>query len=95
MHSLSRHLSLLSRYVTLANIQSNASQGLLGNTTFIPAGAVKPSAAASTGANQCSFGELYRTAKRGGPFIAQPADIPTASVYVSPAGRRMLFAFKQ
>ncbi|KAL3150830.1 hypothetical protein ABBQ32_000588 [Trebouxia sp. C0010 RCD-2024] len=69
------------RYVTLANIQSNASQGLLGNTTFIPAGAVKPSAAASTGANQCSFGELYRTAKRGGPFIAQPADIPTASVY--------------
>ena len=70
--------------MTLSNIQSNASRGLLGNTTFIPAGAVKPSLAASTGANQCSFGSLYRTAKRGGPFIAQPADIPTASVYVSP-----------
>lgn len=85
-HPLSSHVSWLSRYVTLSNIQSNASQGQLGNTTFLAAGAAQPLAAASTGANQCSFGSLYRNAKRGGPFIAQPADIPTASVYVSPDG---------
>ena len=71
------------RYVTLSNIQSNATRGLLGNTTFVSAGAVKPGVAESTDANQCSFGELYRTGKRGGPFIAVPADIPTSSVYVS------------
>lgn len=69
------------RYVTLSNIQSNATRGLLGNTTFVSAGAVKPGVAESTDANQCSFGELYRTGKRGGPFIAVPADIPTSSVY--------------
>lgn len=82
---LSTDVFLLNRYVTLSNIQSNATQGRLGNTTFISAGAMKPSAAASTGANQCSFASVYRSAKRGGPFIAQPADLPTSSVYVSPA----------
>ena len=69
--------------MTLFNIQSNASQGLLGNTTFISAGAVLPSAAESTDANQCSFASVYRSAKRGGPYIAQPADLPTSSIYVS------------
>nr|QOL01286.1 putative extracellular protein TR9_087 [Trebouxia lynnae] len=69
------------RYVTLPNIQSNASIGMLGNTTFISAGAVMPAASESTDANQCSLGDLYRIGKRGGPFIATNADIPTASVY--------------
>lgn len=85
--SLHFHTSFLvscCRYVTLSNIQSNASRGLLGNTTFISAGAVRPSAAEDTDANQCSLGELYRIGKRGGPFIATNADIPTASVYVRP-----------
>ncbi|DBA84773.1 TPA: hypothetical protein ACH3X1_005812 [Trebouxia sp. C0004] len=69
------------RYVTLSNILSNASIGLLGNTTFISSGAVMPAASEGTDANQCSLGELYRIGKRGGPFIAINADIPTASVY--------------
>ena len=73
---------LLYRYVTLSNIQSNASVGLLGNTTFISAGAVKPSLAEDTDANQCSLGELYRIGKRGGPFIATNADIPGPAIYV-------------
>lgn len=42
-----------------------------------------PAASEGTDANQCSLGELYRIGKRGGPFIAITADIPTASVYVS------------
>ena len=69
--------------MTLSNIQSNASRGLLGNTTFLSAGAVKPAAAEDTDANQCSLGELYRVGKRGGPFIAINADIPHPSIYVS------------
>ena len=81
--SAASELHVLCRYVTLPNIQSNASRGLLGNTTFISAGAVMPAASESTDANQCSLGELYRIGKRGGPFIATNADIPTASVYVS------------
>lgn len=84
---------LLSRYVTLSNIQSNASQGLLGNTTFISAGAALPSAAESTDANQCSFASVYRNAKRGGPYIAQPADLPTSSIYVSPGSDSMQALF--
>lgn len=34
-------------------------------------------------ANQCSFGETYRKAKRGGQYIATVADIPQPSIYVS------------
>lgn len=54
---------MVSRYVTLSNIQSNASEGLLGNTKFVSAGAVLPSAAESTDANQCSFASVYRFAR--------------------------------
>ncbi|KAL0017780.1 hypothetical protein WJX77_011291 [Trebouxia sp. C0004] len=71
------------RYVTLPNIASNASHGLEGSATLLSAGAVKPVQAANgSTANQCSFGETYRTAVRGGPFIAMNADIPTPSLYI-------------
>ena len=34
-------------------------------------------------ANQCSFGETYRKAKRGGQYVATVATIPRSSIYVS------------
>ena len=34
-------------------------------------------------ANQCSYGETSRAAKRGGPYIATVADFPQPSLYVS------------
>lgn len=69
--------------MTLPNIASNASHGLEGSATLLSAGAVQPVLAANgSTANQCSFGETYRTAVRGGPFIGVNADIPSASLYV-------------
>ena len=35
-----------------------------------------------SGANQCSFGEADRKAKRGGSYVAVVADLPSPSLYV-------------
>lgn len=64
------------RYVTLPAVEGNASRGLIGNSTFLSAGASKPTVANSSDANECSLGETYRTGKRGGQYIGLTADIP-------------------
>jgi len=59
----------LCRYLTLPAVEGNASRGLIGNSTFLSAGATKPTIGYSSNANQCSFGSTYRNAKRGGQYI--------------------------
>lgn len=71
------------RYITLPAIEGNASRGLIGNSTFLSAGASKPTVANSSDANECSFGETYRTGKRGGQYIGLTADIPYSALFVS------------
>lgn len=71
------------RYVTLPAVEGNASRGLIGNSTFLAAGASKPTVSNSSDANECSFGETYRNGKRGGQYIALTADIPYSTLYVS------------
>ena len=69
--------------MTLPAVEGNASRGLIGNSTFLSAGASKPTVANSSDANECSFGETYRTGKRGGQYIGLTADIPYSGLVVS------------
>ena len=50
--------------------------------TLIPAGAILPQVNTDTGANQCSFGEVDRKAKRGGRWVATVADLPAPALYI-------------
>lgn len=68
------------RYANLSSIANAALRNRNASTTFLAAGAVTPVIGAASTSNQCSFGETYRVAKRGGKWVATPATIPSASL---------------
>jgi hypothetical protein len=70
------------RYANIGSLETEAQRGMEEQTMFLPAGAVSPVIGASSTANQCSFGETYRKAKRGGAYVATVATIPQPSIYV-------------
>jgi len=71
----------LRRTLNLGEYKSGA---LNLTTALLPAGATLPHLNEETGANQCSFStDNNRLVKRGGPYIALPADLPQSSLYVS------------
>lgn len=63
-------------------MEAAAQRGTDAEATLIPAGAVLPAVNGDTGANQCSFGEVGRKAKRGGRWVATVADLPAPALYV-------------
>lgn len=71
------------RYVNFTAIQADAKQGTDATAAVIPAGAIAQTVNGESSANQCSYGETDRAAKRGGPWIATVADFPQSSLYVS------------
>ena len=52
--------------------------------TLVSAGAAAPKPNQDSDANACSYGETYREAVRGGPYVATTAAYPQPSIYVSP-----------
>lgn len=72
----------LSGFGTL-NLGEYKSGALNLTTALLPAGATLPHLNEETGANQCSFStDNNRLVKRGGPYIALPADLPQSSLYI-------------
>jgi hypothetical protein len=72
----------LSGFGTL-NLEEYKSGAKNLTTSLLSAGATLPSLNEETGANQCSFStENNRLVKRGGPYIALPADLPQPSLYI-------------
>ncbi len=72
----------LCRYVNFTAVEKDATSGYDAVATLIPAGAVAQTVNGDTGANQCSYGEVDRPAKRGGRWVATVADFPQSSLYV-------------
>ena len=70
------------RYINLATIEAAAARDTDAEAALIPAGAVQQTVNTDSGANQCSFGETDRKAKRGGSYIAVVADFPSPALYV-------------
>ena len=83
MCCMSSNLPYICRFL---NLDIFSSGGRNATTTLQPAGATLPKRNLASGANQCSFAtEPQRAMRRGGQFIATIADLPQASVYVSPS----------
>lgn len=70
------------RVVNLTAVEQDAAMGTDAVAQLIPAGAVSQTPDMDTGANQCSYGETDRKAKRGGQWVATVADYPQPSLYV-------------
>jgi hypothetical protein len=70
------------RYINLTTVEEAAQRGTDAEAALIPAGAILPVLNTDTGANQCSFGEVSRQAKRGGRWVATVADLPSPALYV-------------
>jgi hypothetical protein len=68
--------------VNFTAVAAAAAAGQDASTSLIPAGAVAQTVNGDSGANQCSYGETSRVAKRGGDWIATVADFPQSSLYV-------------
>ncbi|CAL5229447.1 g12772 [Coccomyxa viridis] len=80
-------------FVSLATLQGNASANTDAQTTLISAGAVAQTVNGDSDANQCSYGESSRAAKRGGPWIATVADFPQPSLYIINAANQSVHGF--
>ena len=75
----------MSRVVDFDTVEVSAEQDRSITAELLPAGAVYIAPSEDTDANQCSYGEAYRRAYRGGAFVAITASFPQPSIYVSPA----------
>lgn len=64
-------------------VEESAEQDEAITADLLPAGSVYIAPNNDTDANQCSYGETYRRAYRGGAFVAITADFPQPSIYVS------------
>jgi len=67
----------------METVFQRADQGLSTTAQFIPAGTVQPGMPFNPStANQCAYGQTYRSSKRGGKYVATVADCPQPSIYV-------------
>lgn len=72
----------LCRLVDFAQVEESAGDDRSLQATLIPAGAVNLPLNEDTDANQCSYGEAYRRAFRGGAYVGITASYPQSSIYV-------------
>ncbi|BDA42283.1 hypothetical protein COCOBI_03-1700 [Coccomyxa sp. Obi] len=80
-------------YVNFTAIQADAKQGTDATAMLIPAGAIAQTVNGDSDANQCSYGESDRAAKRGGPWVATVADFPQSSLYVVDGATQKVHGF--
>ncbi|KAK9902882.1 hypothetical protein WJX75_009728 [Coccomyxa subellipsoidea] len=81
------------RVVNLTAVEQDAAMGTDAVAQLIPAGAVSQTPDMDTGANQCSYGETDRKAKRGGQWVATVADYPQPSLYVIDGATQTVHGF--
>ncbi|KAK9792762.1 hypothetical protein WJX73_009655 [Symbiochloris irregularis] len=67
--------------VDFAQVEVSAEEDRTLQATLVPAGAVNLPLNEDTDANQCSYGEAYRRAYRGGPYVGITANYPQSSIY--------------
>ena len=82
------------RYINYELVLSDASANVEPVTSLASAGASAPSQNEDSEANACSYGEAYRIAARGGPYVATTADYPQPSLYVRSRDSAVAHAFK-
>lgn len=70
-------------FVDMKTVFQRADQDLSTTAQIIPAGTVRPGMPFNPSiANQCAYGQTYRSSKRGGKYIATIAHCPEPSIYV-------------